>query len=993
MNILGNFKNFGYFFEGGCGMFKLRDKFKLKRKSSLEVKEKKRLSSVIIGIFFVILGLILGYLVQFTFYRPDFGVFLSSDMDPAGNVYVLGVNTDKNKYKVTKVTSAGKVQFQMDLDNSTDKIENTYRFIESDSKGNFYIVKEERNKDAVVNDKSEYPIIRESVQMYDSNGNYIKPVASADFSTDANPPIVPYIRKVQIVGQKITLVCAIDTTYRVITADPLQDKQNEELKTFSISPIVDRSEKNMEWVQDIAVLSNGRVIYSTKSGKFYAMDNQSTFLDYTEVISRNSVLLTGFSVDQNDNLYFTDALSGNFYKMDTRSISMTNLYQPESTIIQNADIKIQDIRAPKLISVDDYYAPSKDFKNPYHVRFGSNSLVVKDITGAFIPVGLLIMLGVAGAVIGFYLILKVFSRYEIKRIPLAIRITGLFLPVFLVSMLVLLFVTVKDASEEYVKVLKNDQDIGAKIASDHIDGDLFFSLDHTGEYMNTNYITVKNMVQEAYNDIASKIGDRSDYVVAYVVKNNKIYSAFNSKYKTQSESYDSLRYTNPDMITNETILIDFALERDETEKIYNAWNDFISETKDADIVRVEFNDVYGGLSASFAPIKNREGKPVGFVGNFMDAGIHRDRRIRQILGHSASSILVTLILVFGYMCLIVKYALRPIKTLEKSINAMGKGVWNTRVRVTSKDEFADIAETFNLMSSKMDKYTSNLILLNEKYVKYAPSEIFQLLGKDKITSVHLHDYKTLNMNILYLTYNISCQDTGSFSSEKELFDVFNASYESFFDVVDKNRGVVHLFSSIGARILFPEKAEDAFNASLQFKEVFLNDNIRKTMNLTLGSGEVLLGISGNAKRRGVIVVSDQLMQLFNIDRYLKTLKINHVATDAIIKKLPQTGLCNYRFIGNIAKVYSPGSVGVYEIIDMSNQYRKNLYLNTKELFENAVKVYMNREFIKARKMFSDVLKVNSNDAVAIHYLMKCDEQINIKENKFNRKEWNGNLFD
>lgn len=974
-------------------MFKLKDKFKLNKKSALEVKEEKGINPIIIYIFLIILGLVLGYLVQFTFYRPDFGVFLSSDMDPGGNIYVLGVNTDVDKYKVTKVNSVGQVQFQMNLESSTDKIQNTYRFIESDSKGNFYIVKEERDIYTVANDKSEYPILRETVLMYDTGGNYVKQVASADFSQDASPPIVPYIRKLQIVGQKITLVCAIDNTYRVITADPMQDKQNEELKIFSINPVSEQVAKNVDWVQDIAVLSNGRVIYSTKSGKFYAMDNQSTFLDYTEVVSRDTTLLTGFSVDEGDNLYFTDALSGNFYKMDTRSISTTNIYQLESGIVPNTDIKIKDLRTPKLISIDDYYAPSKDFSNPYHVRFGANSLVVKNITGAFIPGGLLITIVVMAAVIGLYFLIKLAIRYEIKRIPLAIRITGLFFPIFLVSMLVLLFITVKDASDEYVKVLKNDEDIGAKIAADHIDGDLFFSLDHTGDYMNTNYMSLNNMMQEAYNDIASKIGDRSDYVVAYVVKNNKIYSTFSSKYKAESESYESLKYTNPDMITNNTMLVDYALERSETEKIYNAWKSFTSEIEVADIVRIDFDDVYGDLSASFAPIKTRDNKIVGFVGNFIDGGVHKDRKIRQILEHSSSAILITAVLVFGYMCLIVKYSLRPIKVLEKSINAMGKGIWNTRARVTSKDEFADIAETFNLMSAKMDKYTSNLMLLNEKYVKYAPSEIFKLIGKDKITSVHLHDYKVLNMNILYLTFNISCQDTGSFSSEKELFDLLNASYEAFFNVAEKNRGVVHIFSSIEARILFPHSAEDAFNAAMQFKEVFINDKIRETINLTLGSGEVLLGISGNAKRRGVLTVSDQVMQLFNIDRYLRTLKINHVATDSFIAKLPQTGLCNYRYIGKIGKVYSHGSIGVYEIIDMSNQYRKDLYINTKELFESAVKVYRNCEFIKARKMFADVLKINSKDAVSIHYLMRCDEQINGTDNKFNKKEWTGNLFD
>lgn len=975
-------------------MFKLRDKFKLNFNSNSEIKKEKRIDPRLIYSGLLILGLLLGYFVQFSIYRPYLGVFLGSDMDPSGDIYILGVNTDQDRYRVTKIGSTGHTKYSFNLDKSTDSTKYTYRFIEVDSKGNFYIVKEERDKEAVAADKSEYPIVKETVLMYDTNGNYIKQIASADFSEDASPPTKPYIRKLQVVDQEISIVCARDTTYRVVTADPLDDTSSQlsELKSFEIKPDTISTNKEIDWVQDMAVLSNGRVVYSTLSGKFYAMDNQSTFLDYTEVVSRDSVLLTGFSVDSSDNLYFTDALTGTFYKMDTKSISTTSLYQLDTGVVSNKNIKLRDLRTTKIIDTDDYYAPSKDFTNPYHVRFGSNSQYTHDITGAFFPWGLLIILVVVGIVFGIYFLIKFAIHYEIKRIPLAIRLTGLFLPVFLIAMLALLFMVSSDATSSYVSVMQNDRDIGAKIAADHIDGDDFYALDHTADYMTSDYILISNSMQEAYNDVVSKIGDRCDYIVAYLVKNSKIYSTFNNRYQTDSDSYDILSFENPDMITTGCVLVDYILEQDELEKINTVWSELTDEIDPQDVSRAEFNDIYGGLTASFAPIKDSNSNVVGFIGNFMDENIHKNDPVKKIFAHSASLILVTTVLVFGYMCIVVKLSLRPIKVLEKSINAMSRGEWNTRVRVTSKDEFADIGEAFNLMSEKMDRYTSNLILLNDKYVKFAPSEIFKLIGKSKITSVHLHDYKTMNMNVLYLTFNISCKDSFSFKSEKELFDVLNASYESFFGVVEKNNGVVHSFGSLGATILFPNDTQDAFNASMQFKEVFISDKIRDTMNITLGSGEVLIGISGNEKRRGVVVVSDQLMQMFNIDGYLSLIKINHVATDSIIKSLPDNGICNYRFIGNVSKIYSSGSVGVYEIIDMTNKYRKDLYIGTKDLFESAVRAYLDRQFKEARKMFTDVLKVNSNDSVAIHYLMKCDEQINAKDNKYNKKEWDGTLF-
>lgn len=958
-----------------------------------KVQNKRSVNPWFLVFMISIIGLIIGYLFQFSFYRPHIGTFLSSDMDSNGSVYILSVNPDDEQYKASKIKNSGHVQFELNLEKSTDKIRNTYRQIEADTKGNFYMVKEERNLDAVVTDDSLYPIIKEAILMYDTNGNYIKEVASADFSDDANPPVSPYIKKLQVIDQKIILVGSKNNIYDVITANPLKDESPIKTKSFEIAPDVEQANKNVEWVNDIAVLSNGRVVYSTKNGNFYAMDNENSFLDYTNIISSRNTLLTGFSVDAADNLYFTDAMSGNFYKMNTKSLSSTNLYKLENEVISGKDIKIKDLRTIKVISEDDYYSPSKSFVDPYYVRFGSNSLLIKNVRGSFIPWGLVIMLSVATLVLIIASFIWFIIHHNIKRIPLAVRITALFLPFFIISMGILMIIIANESANEYVSVLKNDQDLGVKIASEHINGDVFSKINDTHDYMNSDYISAKSNLKDAYNDISSKIGDKSDYIVAYLVDNDKMYSIFSSQYKPESSSYSRLRYTDPDMIMHENTLVDYVLERNEIDTIYKAWESITSESEVIDIVRASFSDVYGDLSASFAPIKNSEGKIIGLIGNFMDENIHRNNRTNNIYRHSASIILIATFIISIYMIVVLKLSLRPIKTLEKSINAMSKGVWNTRVRITSKDEFADIGEAFNLMSEKMDKYTSNLILLNDKYVKFAPTEIFKLIGKSKITQVNLHDYKTTNMNVLYLTFNISCKDSFSFTSEKEFFDALNSSYENFFNVVEKNNGVVHSFGSISATILFPQSAQDAFNASIQFKEIFINDVIKKSMHITLDAGEALIGISGNEKRCGVLVISDQLMQLFNIDKHLKDLKINHVATDEIIKSLPQNGACNYRFIGKVSNIYGDKSVNIYEMIDMANKYKKDLYITTKPLFEKAVKTYIKGDFDEARKLFSDVLKVNNNDSVSINYLMKCEEQTNIQKDGFNKKKWTGNLFD
>ncbi len=940
----------------------------------------------ILSVFF----LVVAYLTQYFVNKPDFGAFLSSDMDSVGNVYVLGVNQNKSQYKVTKIRSGGSMAFKVDLENSNDEAAYSYRNIEADSKGNFYLVKEKRNLKAVASDKSLYPISSESVLMYDTNGNYIKEVVNLDFSKYANPPVNGYIQKIQILNQKMTVVGCQDDRYDVITANPLTDESPKKIKTFTVTPPVNIADRSIKWVGDVSVLSTGRVFYSTKNGQLWGMNNQGEFTDYSNAISTSKFLITEMSVDSNDDIYFNDSISGSFYKLDTKSITSKVVYNLDTPLDSSQSILVRDVRKIKLIDNNDFYAPSKAFDKPFYVRFGSRTQLITDVRGSFFPKGFLIIAAVFAILwLGFYAV-KFISKADIKRVPLAIRIIAMFLPVYLVSMGILVFVNTSDSVSEYMSILKSEQERGAKTVADSIDASEFSKLDHVGGYMNVDYLKIKKSVENGYNDLSLKIGDRSDYLVTYIERYNKLYATINTRYNVSSSSYDKLKYTNPDMVSSHCALIDSVMERDECEALYDIWNQFSDKKNSTDSLEATFRDVYGNMTGSFVALKDSNGRIVGFVGNFLDSSIHTSTEFWRIFKHSLAVILVIAVFIFAYMCFSVKWSLRPLKKIENAINTMGKGQWNTRIQVKSKDELADIAQAFNVMSEKIERYTSNLIRLNKEYVRYVPTEIFRFMNKEKITQVKLHDHNIVHMNIIYVTFNLSYKGSYDFKDENEIFEALNKTYSEMFKVVENNNGVVQSFDGLDAVILFPDGAKDAFNASIQFKEIDISKSVKEHINITLGAGDVLIGVSGNEDRRGVVVVSDEIMQMFNIDTQIGVVGINHAATRAIVESLEKDEPYDYRFIGRVGNITGEGYTEIFEVIDSSNKYRKDLYMSTKELFEKGIEKYLLHEFEQARRMFTDVLRVNENDKVAIHYLMKCEEQMRDQENdKFLKKGFTG----
>lgn len=936
--------------------------------------------------------IVLAYLAQYFINKPNFGVYLSSDMDPAGNVYVLGVGEKNSKYSVTKVSSNGSTDFRIDLENSNDQYERTYSNVEADSKGNFYVVKHSKKLNNVVAANGVLPLDSETVLMYDTNGNFIKQVVNFDFSKDANPPTSNYIQKVQLIDQKMTVICKKNNVYDIINADPLTDTSPRKTNSFEVNARAEVADNSLSIVSDMCVLSTGRVFYATRTGQLWAMNNQGEFVEYTNAVSTSDFVLTDMSVDNSDNVYFTDSVTGRFYKFDTKSVTANPVYELNSELIARSDIYLKDVKPLKCLSDETYYGASKAFDKVFYVKCGRSTKTITDVRGKFFPWGILIMLAVAALTLGLIFLVRYLSGVEIKRIPLAIRIVTMFLPVYVLAMGVLVYINTSDGVAEYMAVLASEQERGAKTIADNIDGSDFANLNHVKGYMSPDYMKVKRSIEKGYSDLMLKIGDRSDYIITYVEKYNKLYTTINTEFNESSSSYSRLKYTKPDMAAPSMYLVDAVLERDEAEKIYAVWNQFSDKTNETDSLEADFRDVYGNISASFVAIKDTNGRVVGMVGNFLDEDIHRSEKFNNIFIHSLSVILIITLAVFVYVCFVVRVCLKPLRTIQKAIGEFTKGKWDARVKPESKDELADICEAFNLMSEKIGRYTSNLIRLNKEYIRYVPTSVFRLMNKEKITQVGLHDQNVVDMNMIYMSFNISCRGSYDFEDEYAVFNAINKSYSKIFDVVKNNNGVVQSFDGLDAVILFPENPVDAFNAAVQFREIDIHPTIKKHMNVVLGKGNVLVGVSGDEERRGVIVVSDEIMQMFNIDTQINYIGIHQVATKAIIDELHAGEPYTYRFIGKVGNITGEGSTDIYEIIDGTNKYRKDLYMSTQEIFEKAVKLYMTAEFVEARKLFTDVLRINENDKVAVQYLMRCEEQLSTPTNGQFKKKFTGFLI-
>ena len=936
---------------------------KIKNKFSFE-------KSVILKIIFVILALTLSFFAQKFYYKPNFGTIIDSDMDSLGNVYILSVVEKSNQYKVTKISEKGKILFERKLDKPTKNEFFKYKHLEVDSKGYFFVVKEVRNLDAIVANPSQYPIAQETVRMFDEKGKDIKQVALFDFAAASQSPTSEYVKKIQIVNQKLSIICFRDNIVEIVGVNPYLDQSPEKEFSFSVTP---PNTTDSTWINDFSVISNGNVVYATKSGNLCIASQDGTTTECNSLVPNEENSISLMSVDRLDNIYFTDLRTGTFYKFDTNTMSVTSLYSIDDKIkIENLTVK--DFRKIRAINENDFFAASKTFVDPFFARFGNNSSLISNIGYKYFYWGLVFTILGALLLILLSFFIHQFIKIGIKRTYFSIKITLLFLPIFIILMSCVLIFSTNKSMANYTKVLRQNQSIGAKIVSEKIDGDNISKMIANSNYMSSDFISTKNAIKNAYIDLKDKVDDTSDYIVIYVLDNNKIYSVMDNKYSGDSKYYEKLKFADPDMTQDKVAIVDSLLEKDEIEEIYSTWSKIKDQQKSS--VLSMFRDIHGNLSATFVPIKNGSGTIVGMVGNFLDEESHVNSKKIDILKESSILIGITSIAVFLYLCLIVWILLKPMRILEHGIEVMINGHWKNRLPITSRDEFASISIAFNNMSNKLEEYTYNLKDLNSEYIRYVPKELLNLAGKDKITQTSVGNGKSSNVFIIYITFNVKSLDDEN-DTEHGLFSKMQDAYSKIFDIVDSNDGIVQNFSSLGATLLF-KNSQLAFTSSLQISESDIHNIIKKNMRISIGSGSSFVGILGNDMRRGVSMASKEMLRLVKIDNGIEKLGINFAITESAAAKMDKDFSLSMRFVGKFKDISGLTWVKMYEVIDISDNFKREMNIRTKSLFERAVQLYIDGDIEESRNLFVEVLHKNKSDKTSLYYINMCNFRLSFK---------------
>ncbi len=331
-------------------------------------------------------------------------------------------------------------------------------------------------------------------------------------------------------------------------------------------------------------------------------------------------------------------------------------------------------------------------------------------------------------------------------------------------------------------------------------------------------------------------------------------------------------------------------------------------------------DEFGVFLRAHAPIRDRTGQVVGAI--VVAASVDWVESKLRPIGESA---ILALLLAAGItvpvVFLLSRRVSQPLGELHAAVEAIGKGRFDTRLDISSRDEFGDVAKAVNTMAVGLSERER----VKSAFARYVSHQVMDSILESTVEDTLRGDRRRIS--VLFCDIRGFTTISEGLPPEK-VVQLLNEYFERMVEVVFRNNGTLDKFIGDGMMVIFgapeddPYQEEHAVKAALEMQaelrglaDKWKPEGLNLRIGIGINSGPAIVGSIGSSRRMEYTAIGDTVNLASRLESATKELGVGILISEYTHNAL--RGSFQFRNMGSVHVKGRADPVLTYSIEDVA----------------------------------------------------------------------------
>ncbi len=294
-------------------------------------------------------------------------------------------------------------------------------------------------------------------------------------------------------------------------------------------------------------------------------------------------------------------------------------------------------------------------------------------------------------------------------------------------------------------------------------------------------------------------------------------------------------------------------------------------------------DEFGTFLRAHAPIRDSSGKIIGAI--VVASSVNW---VESRLWPIAESAMLVLLLAVGItipvVFLLSRRVSQPLAELHRAVEAIGGGNFDTRLEITSHDEFGCVAKAINTMAAGLGERDR----IKTAFARYVSHQVMDSILESKVDPLR-GDRRRIS--VLFCDLRGFTTISEGLTPEK-VVQLLNEYFERMVEVVFRNKGTLDKFIGDGLMVIFgapeddPYQEENAVKAAIEMQSELRALSVKwkaEGLDLHIGiginSGPAIVGNIGSSRRMEYTAIGDTVNLASRLESATKELGVGILVSE------------------------------------------------------------------------------------------------------------------